>query len=156
MTTSDAPRTMLFSSAQNPRSWDPNPDFFEGGVITCLTDGDAKKAEALFNALQSQLAERDAALAGLLNAEYCQYCQNQGWYADVEPNRNTGEAEQVQVECEWCYTTKNSFFNVRASLPESAKQAAKVIKAALKHEHDHSRFKVHDCTVCQAVRGMKG
>ena len=74
---------------------------------------------------ERELAEKEAALAGLLNAEHCQYCQNQGWYADVESNRNTGEAEQVQVECEWCYTTKNSFFNVRASLPESAKHDGK-------------------------------
>ena len=112
----------------------PNNDEPHGSINTKIRRFDAtppidykselESACLLCDALQSQLAERDAALAGLLNAEHCQHCQNQGWYADIEPNRNTGEAEQVQVECEWCYTTKNSFFNVRASLPQFAKQDA--------------------------------
>ncbi len=39
--------------------------------------------------------------------EQCPYCPDQGWY--VEPNRNTGEPEQVQ--CEWCNTNPNSVYN---------------------------------------------
>ena len=46
---------MIFSSAQNPRSWYPNADI-DGDVITFITDADAKKAEVLFNTLQNELA----------------------------------------------------------------------------------------------------
>ena len=54
---SDTPKKAVFSFvsfAQNPMSWDQNPGFFGGGVITCLTDRDAKKAEELFNGLQRE------------------------------------------------------------------------------------------------------
>ena len=83
---SDTPRTMLFSSAQNPRSWEPNPDFFEGGVITCLTDGDAKKAEALFNALREQLADanlRHDNLVKMLEEEHARLAKRDQELSDL-------------------------------------------------------------------------
>lgn len=48
------PRFVTFSSAQDPRSWNPDATF-DGDVITCLTDGDAKKAERLYNSLQAEI-----------------------------------------------------------------------------------------------------
>ena len=63
MTTSDTPKgKMLFSSPENLASWGPSAD---SGVIACMTAADAKKAEALFNALREQLAERDQELSNL-------------------------------------------------------------------------------------------
>ena len=79
--------------------------------------------------IELQLAEKEAALAGLLNAEHCPSCQNQGVIViqtggcDSDGENDTRCREQEQ--CEWCYTTKNSFFNVRASLPQSAKHDGK-------------------------------
>ena len=32
----------------------------------------------------------------------CPYCQGDGWYVGVQPNVHTGDAEQVQVQCEHC------------------------------------------------------
>jgi hypothetical protein len=32
----------------------------------------------------------------------CPVCNNDGFWVDVQPNRHTGDAEQVQVECEFC------------------------------------------------------
>ena len=119
--------------------------------------------------LIEQLAERDAALAGLLNAEHCPSCQNQGVIviqtggcdSDGENDTRCREREQ----CGWCYTTKNSFFNVLANLPESAKQAAKVIEAARKLTALEMRDDPHLSNLewtdalqelCQAVREREG
>ena len=57
--------------------------------------------------------QRDA----LMEALSCPNCPNQGWY-EVR-NRNTGEPEQEQ--CEFCYTTPNSYFNVKASIKSGKK-----------------------------------
>lgn len=42
--------SIYFSSPQDPRSWDPYAEDV-GVVITCISNGDAKKAEKLFNDL---------------------------------------------------------------------------------------------------------
>lgn len=57
--TSDTPRVM-FQSPQNPKTWTPSDG---SGVINCASNGDAKKAEEIFNSLSSQLAAKDAELA---------------------------------------------------------------------------------------------
>lgn len=47
---------IYFSSPQDPRSWDPYAKDV-GVVITCISNGDAKKAEKLFNDLLVPAAE---------------------------------------------------------------------------------------------------
>jgi len=43
---------VVFSSWQDPKSWEPNVDFHgDAVVITCATNADAKKAEQLYNDL---------------------------------------------------------------------------------------------------------
>ena len=154
---------MIFSSAQNPRSWYPNADI-DGDVITFITDADAKKAEVLFNTLQNELAEKEAALAALLNAEHCPHCGNQGviviqtggCYSDGE--NDTRDLDQGQ--CDWCYMTPNSFFNIRASLPESAKQDAEILRLAGEVERVESLSETDSIDVidalCKAVRARDG
>lgn len=55
-------------------------------------------------------------------ADDCPNCQNQGWY--VVANRNTGEPEQQQ--CEWCYTVKNSRFNIDQIIARTTSEIAAV------------------------------
>ena len=91
--------------------------------------GTREEMIARYRRLEELLAEKDKALAGLLNAEHCPHCGNQGVIViqtggcDSDGENDTRCREQEQ--CEWCYTTKNSFFNVRASLPQSAKHDGK-------------------------------
>lgn len=35
----------------------------------------------------------------------CARCGGLGWHEDIQPNRNTGDAEQVQVQCYECRAT---------------------------------------------------
>lgn len=56
-------KTVVFSSAQDPRSWDPQHDFGAQAVITCMTNADAKKAEELYNTLLARAEKAEAALA---------------------------------------------------------------------------------------------
>ena len=179
MTTSDTPEgKMLFGSPENLASWGPSAD---SGVIACMTAADAKKAEILFNGLQrennalraqladveqalnlwkglaelgnvqqkstarrgrlliEQLAERDAALAGCYDSIYA--------LANYPEARKSLAAAANKL---------------LANLPESVKQAAKVIKAARKQTEmadkgydDLSYLDACEAT-CQAVQGMKG
>lgn len=43
-------------------------------------------------------------------------CNDEGWYPDYDRN---GEAEQVQ--CEFCYTNPNSYFNALRHIVQSDK-----------------------------------
>ena len=68
-------KQVLFSSWQDPRSWDVNAKDV-GVVITCATNADAKKAERLFNDLlaraedlERELAEANARCGRMLDAE---------------------------------------------------------------------------------------
>lgn len=39
----------------------------------------------------------------LLKVAKCPCCDGVcGWYVDIAPNYNTGDAEQIQVQCQWC------------------------------------------------------
>ncbi|HEY4714352.1 MAG TPA: hypothetical protein VIH30_08975 [Aquirhabdus sp.] len=50
------------------------------------------------------------------NGINCPNCENQGWYpietggCDMDGENDTRQIEQIQ--CEFCYTTPNSVFNV--------------------------------------------
>jgi hypothetical protein len=52
----------------------------------------------------------------------CPCCADDGYY--VQPNLNTGDPEQVQ--CEFCYTTPNSVFNIRQRTSEAVQAWAVV------------------------------
>lgn len=56
---------VLFSSAQDPRSWNLNIEAGTDTVITCITHGDAKRAEEIFNSLQHKLAAANQRIASL-------------------------------------------------------------------------------------------
>jgi DNA repair exonuclease SbcCD ATPase subunit len=58
----------------------------------------------------------------------CPNCGNVGWYAVQRPNRNTGDAEWEQEQCEFCYTEPNSVFNVISSLRSQLAEAQAEIK----------------------------
>ena len=62
----DIPR-ILFSSGQDPRSWDVNAQT-EGSVITCMTYADAKKAETIFNGLQERIHQYDHVIQAVATA----------------------------------------------------------------------------------------
>jgi len=53
----------------------------------------------------------------------CPHCPNQGWWADQQPNYWTGDAEWVQVQCEWCWTTPNSRFNIEGDINERSENS---------------------------------
>lgn len=39
----------------------------------------------------------------LLKVAKCPCCDGEcGWYTDIAPNYYTGDAEQIQVQCQWC------------------------------------------------------
>ena len=139
MNTSDTPRT--------------DKEEFEAMGVGC--EGDPtyetfKAVEADFcrifekevNALQSQLAERDAALAVCANT-LALYANAKEIYHD----------ERIS----------DYAANVLDNISESTKQYAKVIEAAreLREDHKHTGGRtitngVCQCVVCKAVRGMKG
>ncbi len=134
MTTSDTPRTdaVLLSVCGGMY-----PDGADG--VTESEDANAK-LEALCrhlerenNALQSQLAEKDAALAVCVDA-LTFYANGQEMYQD---ERFSDFAASI-IE----------------NIPEPAKQAAKVIEAAKRVADGPFRQDYEE--LCKAVRGMKG
>ena len=181
MTTSDTPKgKMLFSSPENLASWGPSAD---SGVIACMTAADAQKAETLFNGLQREnnalreelasnrqayrlkiealeelLAEKDAALAVCIKLH--------GKIAAIEERLRIADVDdqpQNQPDLfEQLLQANKELDNFLISIPESAKQAAKVLEAAIEHydienEKDKKGRPDHcGCNVCQAVCGMKG
>ena len=58
---------------------------------------------------------QDASSASLLNgglaAVHCPNCPDQGWYAE----QDYGTEEVMQVQCQFCYETPNSVFNIEAA-----------------------------------------
>lgn len=63
----------------------------------------AKEADGQAAAYEAQ-RETDNISFG--KSEDCPYCPNQGWYFDGDPE------DPEQTQCEWCWTTPNSKFNV--------------------------------------------
>lgn len=66
-------QTVKFSSAQDPRSWDPHADFGADVVITCMTNADAKRAELLYKDLLARAEAAEAKLARPEEGE-CEAC----------------------------------------------------------------------------------
>jgi len=58
-------RRIKFQSPSDPETWTPGERLDDSVFITCLSSGDAKKAEELFNSMLSQLAAKEAELAEL-------------------------------------------------------------------------------------------
>jgi len=50
----------------------------------------------------------------------CPHCDDIGWFVDFDHN---GEAAQVQ--CEFCYTTPNSIFNLREKIEAAIAEGSK-------------------------------
>ena len=89
--------TVQFSSAQDPRSWNPTASFDSATVITCLTNGDAKKAEKLFNEMQAELSalqQENAKLRGILDG-VSQDAIDGGWKA----SELIAYAKKLEEEC---------------------------------------------------------
>ena len=51
----------------------------------------------------------------LIAAKKCQMCPDQGWFqmetGGCNEDGSNDTRESVQMECEWCHTTPDSFFN---------------------------------------------
>lgn len=74
---------MRFSHAGDPSSWSLNVE--DGGVITCLTPGDAKKAEMLFNSLHDELMAARACIEAARDLE--------SWLGKVVGSDNAAQVE---------------------------------------------------------------
>jgi len=68
MTARTATPRVAFTSAQNPRTWDPSANFDASVVLTCMTNTDAKNAEQLFNSLLVQIEKLESDRARLIEA----------------------------------------------------------------------------------------
>ena len=101
--------------------------------------------------LERELAERDAALVVMLSKLWDEFVD--------EVRKESGLYEQLNFlgSVAW---HKACFDRALANLPESAKQAAKVIEAAREHyeierEKEKKGHEGCDCGIYRAVRGMK-
>ncbi len=122
----------------------------------------AKKLERERNALREQLAKKDAALA------VCVEALTKIKHGDCRTTRKIEKCAHGQYGYENCEACFNDFADdILAKLPESAKQAAKVLEAAREVagfiEEDDYGWKCDSTPVLQkcvalaeAVRGMKG
>ena len=90
----------------------PYSDQFAQSVI----DGQVKEIDRLHSVIANSRRQRDelkAQLKSLMTAESCPNCPNQGWY----------EWRGLEhIQCEWCYLTANSLFNVRAVMNAEEKK----------------------------------
>ncbi len=73
-------------------------------------------------------------------ADYdCHMCPNQGWYSITGQN---GEREQQQ--CQWCYTTPNSRFNLStAALSALSAHEEEVRELVMLSEHALTALRAH-------------
>lgn len=78
-----------------------------------------------------------------IDYEDCPHCSNVGWYADA--NTHTGDPEQVQ--CEFCYTTENSIFNVIQRLQAEKKYI--LSKVGVDEHGIYSGHSKHDTQLSQ-------
>ena len=91
------------------------------------SESDAIATCDLLNSHVSRLltAERKRVLEMVQKAWRCTSCPDQGWYAEqvggCDPDGENDTREAVQVQCEWCYTTENSLFNVLSRLEGEGK-----------------------------------
>lgn len=89
----------------------PKPDWHE--QLNNLFRGNDKLIEQQRERI-AELERQNAALRKVVDAKFCPYCQDVGWYE--APNPQTGEGEQQQ--CQWCYETPDSRFNAMNELSE--------------------------------------
>lgn len=88
----EQPLHVWFSSAQDPRAWEPSTNFGDATVVTCMTNADAKKAERIYNNILQRAERAEAALKrkdGLLR-EALTYMPRNEWC--------NGARERIQRE----------------------------------------------------------
>ena len=78
---------------------------------------DGSNCERLILAAAAKIVKESGAV-GLLDVAKCPQCNGQGWYEDVAADVHTGEAEQIQQQCQWC-DEKNTALTALRALTET-------------------------------------
>lgn len=150
--TSETPRIM-FSTLSNPGRWEPLVKNEDTVFIACVSDGDAKKAEELFNSLSSQLAAKEAELSQE-RAKVARLREALDKILLADARNNPGENK---CSCHQCTSIADAR-KVLASLPEQSARDANVLRAAEEFvattEDEYKAMECYD-NLCNAVRGDK-
>jgi len=99
--------TELVSSTQIRRAEDIERD---DGVWKDQSDLYNKAIQAIISEMEKLWSEEEIHNM-VMNAKDCPNCNNQGWWAE-----QVEEDEFEQCQCQWCYTTEDSIFNLSKTI----------------------------------------
>lgn len=133
----------------------------------CAEKSRREAAEKECDEARSALVEfqaREAELRKALNGRKtgCPACHGVGWYDGTEPDEHTGEAMQVQIECENCAMIDAALSH---KPPENLYSKLMAVVRAARADHDRTPIRpgskvascvktVKGCIICSALAAL--